>query len=123
MDTLQHFSEMLGIQHLDVPHLRGRLARRNNGCDDEPEHEPVERGRAEEEVGAGGKSGKVKKDRADQKKKARTRTWADVVKGKKKGESEIADSSKIEDESETVDSVEKFDSGEPNQMKAKRTRG
>ena len=45
-DKLQHFSEMLGIQHLDVPHLRGRAtpktAPKNNNCDDELEQEPAE---------------------------------------------------------------------------------
>ena len=26
-DKLQHFTEMLGVQHLDVPHLRGRTGK------------------------------------------------------------------------------------------------
>ena len=34
-----------------------------------------------EQVGTSGSGGRVKKDRADQKKKAKTRTWSDVVKG------------------------------------------
>ena len=55
--------------------------------------------------------------------KARTRTWADVVKGLKEGESETTDSDKTEDESKTVDSVQEVDSGESNHMKARWTRG
>ena len=39
---LQSFSKMLGLQHLDVPHLRGRAGGKNNSCDDEPELESVE---------------------------------------------------------------------------------
>mgnify|MGYP006889230291 FL=1 len=42
MSKLQDFSEMLHIQHLDVPHLRGRETGKDNNCDDEPEQEPVE---------------------------------------------------------------------------------
>ena len=38
---LQHFSEMLGLQHLDMPHLRGRTSGRsyenNKNSDDEQE--------------------------------------------------------------------------------------
>ena len=30
LDRLQHFSEMLGIQHLGVPHLRGREINKNS---------------------------------------------------------------------------------------------
>ena len=43
IDKLQQFSEMLGIQHLDVPQVRGRAAvGKDNSCDDEPELESVE---------------------------------------------------------------------------------
>ena len=43
IDKLQHFSKMLGIQHLDVPQVRGRAAvGKDNSCDDEPELESVE---------------------------------------------------------------------------------
>ena len=42
MDKLQHFSKMLGIQNLDMPHLRERAAEKNNFCDDEAEQEPTE---------------------------------------------------------------------------------
>ena len=37
-DKLQHFSEMLGIQHLHVPHLRGRT-----GTDNVPRKQPEKR--------------------------------------------------------------------------------
>ena len=41
LEKLQHYSEMLGLQHLDVPHLRGRTSGRsyenNKNSDDEQE--------------------------------------------------------------------------------------
>ena len=42
LDMLQHFSEMLGLQHLDVPHLRARTSGRsyeNNKSSDEEQEE------------------------------------------------------------------------------------
>ena len=105
-DNLQHFTEMLGIQHLDVPRLRettgkgkktgdgtGQRAKdgRTNTRGDERKKE-VERNKEVEstrevdtskQVGASGNGGRVKKDRANRKKKAKTRTWSDVVKGLK----------------------------------------
>ena len=43
LDKLRHFSEILGWQHLDVPHLRertdGRMGKNNNSSDGE--FEPV----------------------------------------------------------------------------------
>ena len=135
-NKLQHFSEMLGIQHLDVSHLRGRAAGKNNHCDDEQEKEPAEdKRRAKEEAesteevktsdraGRSSKGGRVKKDRADRRKKAKTRTWSDVVKGlEPEDESGATDSDKSWNESETVDSVQQTDSEEPDQFKAKQTR-
>ena len=68
--------------------------------------------------------GRVKKDRADRKMKAKTWTWFDVVKGLKiEDELEIANSEKSGNESEVADSVEMFDSEELNQLKAKPIRG
>ena len=58
----------------------------------------------------GGSDSRVEKDKADQE-KTRTKTWADVVKGLK------------ENGSETADSVEQFDSEEPNHLKAKQIKG
>ena len=50
-NKLQHFSEMLGIQQLDVLHLNGRVAPKNDHCDDEPEQEPTKgKRRAKEET-------------------------------------------------------------------------
>ena len=66
MSKLQDFSEMLHIQHLDVPHLRGRETGKDNNCDDEPKQEPVEgkrRVREEDEsetVGLGNGNGETK---------------------------------------------------------------
>ena len=63
-------------------------------------------------------------DRADQEKKARTKTWLDVVKGlKKEEELETSNSDKSRNKSETFDSVKLYDSDKPNHMTAKRTRG
>ena len=42
---MQHFSEMLGIQHLDMMHLRVRATLKavlKNNCNDESEQEPTE---------------------------------------------------------------------------------
>ena len=78
-DKLQHFSEMLGIQHLDVARLRGRAA-------NEPKKDPTDKGKGRvtddvestEEVDTSnrvrirGNSGRVRKDRADQKIKTKT---------------------------------------------------
>ena len=76
---LQHFSEMLGIQHPYVPYLRGRE-------NDKPKKELTDEGKGRgeknidsneevetsEKVGTSGKAGRVKKDRADWKTKAMT---------------------------------------------------
>ena len=52
-DKLQHFSIMLGLQHLDVPHLRGRADKGSGSRSrEEVESEPKQaegKGRAEEE--------------------------------------------------------------------------
>ena len=52
----------------------------------------------------------------------KTRTWVEVAKGRSEDESEIANSDKSGNELEVADSVEQFDSKEPNQLKAKQTR-
>ena len=81
----------------------------------EPKSEPPEpRG------GRANRGGRVEKDRANQV-KAKIKTWEDAVKGLKEDELEIANSDKRRNESEKTDSVEKFDSDEPNYVKAKRT--
>ena len=54
----------------------------------------------------------------------RTKTWLNVVKGLEMDEElETTDSDKSGNGSEISDSVEKFDSDEPNHLKAKRTKG
>ena len=53
--------------------------------------------------------------------KAMTRTWSDVVKGRKEDELEITNSHKSGNELEIADSIEKCDLEEPNCMKAKWT--
>ena len=63
-------------------------------------------------VGTRGKGGRVKKERANQKKKARTKTWSDVVKGLQ-----------TDEELEIADLVEWFYSDELKQVMAKQTRG
>ena len=56
--------------------------------------------------------------------KARTQTWSNVVKGlNKEDKLETADSDKSGNGSETANSVKQFDSEEPNNLKAKRTKG
>ena len=102
-DKLQHFSEMLGIQHLDVARLRGRAA-------NEPKKDPTDKGKGRvtddvestEEVETTRKVGtsyKGGRGRANRKKKARTKTWSDVVKGlKSKDELKTTNSDKKENE-------------------------
>ena len=90
---------MLGLQHLDVPHLRGRFEIGKGPGEATEEDEKIKTWRDKEEngvepseeVGMSSDGGRVKKDRADGKKKAETRTWYDVVKGLR-----------IEDELETA---------------------
>ena len=41
-NKLQHFLQMLLIQHLHVPHMRGTTSEKNNNCDNELEQEPAE---------------------------------------------------------------------------------
>ena len=78
---------MLGLQHLDVPHLRGRTG---PGITTKKENEiggAVEKKGAKstkevgtsDRVGTSGNDGRVKKGRADRKMKAETWTWFDVV--------------------------------------------
>ena len=91
LDKLQHFTKMLGVQHLDVLHLRGRETRQDNRCDDKLEKESAKgKRRAQEEAesiedvetSSRARLGdRVENNRLDQKKKARTKTWLDVVKG------------------------------------------
>ena len=98
---MQHFTDMLGVQHLDVPHLRGRTG--SNGTVTGKGKEIancISKGRTDkrgdkkkkgaestkevdtfEQVGASGNDDRAKKDRVDRKKKAKIRTWSDVVKG------------------------------------------
>ena len=86
-------------------------------------------------VGASGSGGRVKKDRVNRKKKAKTRTWFDVVKGlnpedelentnsdKSQNKPEVTDSDQSWNELETADSIQQTDSEEPDRLKAKRTR-
>ena len=67
---------------------------------------------------------RVKKDRAERKKKKpKTQTWFDVVKGLEvKDELETTNLDKRGNESGIAYSVEMFDSEDLNQLKAKRTR-
>ena len=119
-DKLQHFSEMLGLHHLDLPHLRGRIG----GATEKKGVELNEEFSTSDRVRASGKGGKIKKDITDGKIKAKIRTWSDMVKVLKiEDELETTNSNKSGDESEAADSVEQFDSEEPNHLKAKRTKG
>ena len=115
-DKLRLFWEMLGIQHLNMPHLRWRVV-------DEPEKEPTERKSALEEeaesieevkasgrVGTSSKGGRVKRNKADRKKKVKNKTCSDMVKSLKKDEElETANSNESRNEMKTVDSVKWFD--------------
>ena len=114
------------MQHLHVPHLRGRVGRKSRNelaekkraeADAESTEEVDKSGKAE----GSGKGGRGKKDRADRKKKARTTTSSDVVKGlKKEAELETTNLDKRGNESETTDSVEQFDLDELNYIMAMR---
>ena len=63
-------------------------------------------------------------DEANKGEKAKTETWYNVVKAvKTKDELEIANSNESGNRSEAANSVRMFDSGTPNQLKAKRKKG
>ena len=72
--------------------------------------------------GGAERGGKVEKERADQG-RVRTKTWEDVVKVLKEGESETTDLDKSWNESETTDSIEESDLDKPNRTMAKWTKG
>ena len=114
-----------------MPPLRGRNSERSGRDRKAESDEEFDLGSGEEaEEGYGGRTqrnepepteqwgGKAKKGR-----KANTRTWADMVKGLKEEELETSNLDKSMNVSETTDSVKKFDSEEPNHLKAKRTKG
>ena len=76
-----------------------------------------------EKTGIDSKGSRVKKDRADRKREAKTRTWSDVVKVLEiEDELETTNSDKSGNGSEKSDLVEPFDSQEPNQLKVKRSK-
>ena len=111
-DKLQHFTDMLGIQHLDVPHLRGRSKGKvSTGTDHDAE--------SNEEFDFGSPAEEAKRSME----KAKTRKWSDVVRGlKPEVESECTDSDKSWNESETADSDQQMDPDESDRLKAKGTR-
>ena len=140
---MQHFLEMLRLQHLGVLHLRGRTKtgtrtigkglREAVGDNEEKtetrgdkEKKGVESTKEDvtsDEVRTSGNNGRFKKDKANRKKKARTWTWSNVVKGlNSEDELETANSDKSGNESEVADSFNMLNSEEPNQLKAKQTR-
>ena len=132
-DKLWQFSSMLGLQHLDVPNLRGgvesteeaksdkRTTRRKSAkgrtvdCRGsgmrEPDPDPTEQGGDRAERGK--TSGRVG---------ARTTTWSDVVKGLEEDESKTFDSHKSRNEMEIAYSDKMGDSDELNHVKVKQTR-
>ena len=83
---MQHFSRILGLQHLDVPYLKGRIGKGTNGAVREGKSKgetgvATEKKKAEldaemtEEVGTSDRAkigGRVIKDRVDRKKEAKT---------------------------------------------------
>ena len=133
---------MLGVQHLDVPHLRGRTSKDTEIGKSKETTDCISEGRTDkgrvkkkkgvestkevdtsEQVGTSGNGGRVKKDKTDRKKKTKTRTWSNVVKGlEPKDDSAATDSDKSWNESQTTDLVLQKDPEEPDQFKAKRTR-
>ena len=142
---------MLGLQHLNMLHLRGRTGTNTRRTRTETETGKARNGigrvvgemetnevggdkkkkeaDSTEEVGTSDKvrtSGggvRLMKDKANRKMKSKTRTWSDVVKGLKvEDELETANSDKCWNKSEATDSKEEFDLEELNQQKAKRTR-
>ena len=104
LDKLQNFFEMLGIQHLDMPHLRGRT-RTGKGTEEATGKKKNETGEVK------GKKGAKSSEEVGTPEKVRT------------SNNGIVNSDKSWNGSETVDSVEQFDSEEPNPLKAKRTKG
>ena len=142
-DKLQHFSEMLGLQYLDMPHLRGRKEEetkteigitckstrqaagedektKTRGDKDEYKADLTEGVCKSEHVRIRDYDNNVKNDRADGKKKAKTLDHVHVVKGLKvKDELETTNSDKSGNKSLIIDLLKVFDSDEPKQLKAK----
>ena len=138
---------MLGLQYLDVPHLRGRQeqekiktgtgkigkgsgqrARKKEwietkGDKDKNGVELIVEVSTSKRVGTSGDDSRVKKDKADRELNAKTRRWSNVVKGVKiKDKMETTTLDKSGNESEIANSCEMVDPDEPNQLKAKHTR-
>ena len=124
LDKLRQFSSAPGLQHLDVPKLRGRKDRKNHEREQERSRsvhdvesdEEFDFGSAEEAEGSSRrkepKSSDYRGDEANKDEKAKI-----------KDELETANSDKSRDESETVDLVQMFDSETSNQLKSKRMKG
>jgi hypothetical protein len=82
--------------------LRGRRGKDTGTGKGKETANPVDEGsidkggdKKKEEAGTSGNGGRIKKDRTGRKKKAKTRTWSDVVKGlEPEDESEETDSEK-----------------------------
>ena len=130
LDKLRKFLGALGLQHLDVPNLRGRRREEEVQAESDEEFDFVTAEEVEDGYGGsdrrkepGPEPTKKGGDKAKKGKKARTKTWLDVVKGlKTEDELETTNSNKNGNGSETTDLVEQLDSEEPNQLKAKQTR-
>ena len=120
LDNMRLFSSVLGLQHLDIPNLRGGNIERSNGRDEEirSKSDKASDFRTTEEAkdGYGGSNQRnepkpeTTEQGGDKAMKVRTKTWSDAVKGPK------------EDELEEADSVAKSNPYETDPMKAKRTR-
>ena len=120
------------MQRLNVSHLRGRTEtctgaeevdsekKNETGADKEKKAaESTEEVCTSDRVRLSGKGGRVKMNKADRKKKAKTKTCSDVVKGLKiEDELETTNSDKSRNELEIADLVEQFDSEKPNHVKA-----
>ena len=121
LNKLRQFSSVLGLQHLDMPNLRGRKrqrSRRDQKCESNEEFdfrlaEEVEDGYGERNQRNEPKLKTIELgvDKEKKSKGTRIKTWSDVVKGSG------------EYESETTDSVEKSDPDETDSMKAEQKRG
>ena len=94
LDNMRLFSSVLGLQHLDIPNLRGGNIERSNGRDEEirSKSDKASDFRTTEEAkdGYGGSNQRNEpkpettergEGRAKNGRKARTKTWSDVVKG------------------------------------------
>ena len=111
LDKLRQFSGMLGLHHLNLPNLRGRVEERLD-----------ERAESIDESELDKRTSKPKpaKHRGRMREKKVEKSWSEIAKSQTKDELEMANLVNGGEELETTNLEKVFDSDKQNHMKAKK---